>query len=75
MRKHDIDLAVSIVMYIYIIYLADCVLFTSLHGVHICSCFVEAKDNVTALQGGHSVFALKLWRDVALSLVSTKCWQ
>ena len=59
--------------YVNIIYLAGCVLFTSLHGAHIRSYFVEARDKVTALQGGHSVFAVKLWRNVALSLVSTKC--
>ena len=41
----------------------------------ICSSSMEAKDKVTALQGGHRVFAVKLWRDVALSLVSTKCRQ
>ena len=57
------------------IYLAGCVLFTSLYGAHIRSYFVEARDKVTALQGGHSVFAVKLWRNVALSLVSTKCRQ
>ena len=61
--------------HIYIIYLAGSVLFTSLHGAHIRSYFVEAEDKVTALQGGHSVFAVKLWRYVALSLVSTKCRQ
>ena len=59
--------------HINIIYLGGCELLTSLHGAHIRSYFVEAKDKVTALRGGHSVFAVKLWRDVALSLVSTKC--
>ena len=61
--------------HINIIYLAGCVLFTSLHGAHIRSYFVEARDKVTALQGGHSVFAVKLWRNVALLLVFTKCRQ
>ena len=61
--------------HINIIYLAGCALFTSLHGAHIRSYFVEARDKVTALQGGHSVFTVKLWRNVALSLVSTKCRQ
>ena len=61
--------------HINIIYLAGCVLFTSLHGAHIRSYFVEARDKVTALQGGHSVFAVKLWRNVALLLASTKCRQ
>ena len=60
--------------HINIVCLAGYVLFTFLHGAHIRSYFVEAKDKVTALQGGHSVFAVKRWRDVALSLVSTKCW-
>ena len=47
--------------HINIIYLAGCVLFTSLHGAHIRPYFVEAKDKVTALQGGHSVFYLFLF--------------
>ena len=61
--------------HVYIIYLAGCVLFISLHGAHIRSYFVEAEDKVTALQGGYGVFAVKLWRDVALPLFYTKCWQ
>ena len=61
--------------YINIIYLAGCVLFTSLHGAHIRSYFVEARDKVTALRGGDSVFTVKLWRNVVLSFVSTKCRQ
>ena len=32
------------------------------------------RGNVTALQGGYGVFAVKLWEDVALSLVSIKRW-
>ena len=54
------------------IYLVGCVLFTSLHGAPIRSYFVEAEDKVTTLQSGYGVCAIKLWRDVALSLVSTK---
>ena len=57
------------VSYINIIYLAGCVLFTSLHGAHIRSYFVEARDKVTALQEGHSVFSVKLWRDVLYHLL------
>ena len=52
---------------------AGCVLFTSLHGAQLRSYFVQARDKVTTLQGGRSDFAVKLWRNVALSLVSTKC--
>ena len=63
----------NIYIYIYIyIYLVGCVLFTSLHGAPIHSYFVEAEDKVTTLQSGYSVCTVKLWRDVALSLVSTK---
>ena len=58
--------------HIYIIYLVGCVLFISLHGAPIRSYFVEAEDKVTALKGGYGVFVVKLWRDVALSLVSSK---
>ena len=36
--------------HMYIIYLAGCVVFTSLHGAPIHSYFVEAEDKVTALQ-------------------------
>ena len=61
--------------HINIINSAGTVLFTSLHRRHIRSYFVEARDKVTSLQGGRGVFALKLWRNVALSLVSTKCHQ
>ena len=61
--------------HINLIYLAGCVLFSSLHGAHIRSYFVEAREKVTALQGDHSFFAVKLWRSVASSLVSTKCRQ
>ena len=60
--------------HIYIIYIAGSVLFISLHGAQNRSYFVEAEDKVTPLQGGYVVFAVKLWRDVAVSLVSTKCW-
>ena len=56
----------------YIIYLVGCVLVTSLHGAPIRSYFAEADDIVTTLQSGYGVCAVKLWRDVALSLVSTK---
>ena len=58
--------------HIHIIYLVCCVLFTSLHGGPIYSYFVEAEDKVTALKDGSGIFAVKLWREVALSLVSTK---
>ena len=58
--------------HINITYLAGCVLFTSLHGAHIHSYFMDAMDKVTALQEGHSVLAVKFWTYVALSLVSTK---
>ena len=44
--------------HINIIYLGGCELLTSLHGAHIRSYFVEAKDKVTALQGDHNVFAV-----------------
>ena len=47
--------------HIYIIYLVDCVLFTSLHGAPIRSYFVEVEDKVTTLQNGYGVCAVKLW--------------
>ena len=56
----------------YITYFVGCVVFTSFHGVPICSYFVEAEDKVTALQSGYGVCVVKLWRDFASSLVSTK---
>ena len=52
--------------------MVGCVLFTSLHGAPIRSYFVEAEDKVTTLQSGYGVCAVKLWRNVDLSLVSTK---
>ena len=36
---------------------------------------LEAEDKVMALQGGYGIFAVKFWREVTLSLVSTKRWQ
>ena len=36
---------------------------------------LEAEDKVMALKDGSGIFAVKLWREVALSLVSTKRWQ
>ena len=57
---------------IYILYLVGCVLFTSFHGTPIRFYFVGAEDKVTALQSGYGVCAVKLRRDVALSIVSIK---
>ena len=41
--------------HMYIVYLAGCVVFPSLHGTPIRSYFVEAEDKTTALQSGYSV--------------------
>ena len=60
--------------HIYIIYLLGFVLLTLLHGATTHSYFVEADDKVTTLQSGYCVCTLN-YRDVALSLVSTKCCQ
>ena len=65
------DLVVSIAIYIYYIFIWLCIVYF-LHGAYIRSYFVEADHKVTALQGDHGVFAVKLWRNVALSLVSAK---
>ena len=54
------------------IYLVGCVLLTPLHGASTRSYFVEAEDKVTTLQSGYGVCAVKLQRNVALSLVFTK---
>ena len=47
-------------------------LFNSLDGAPIRSYFVEAEDKVTILQSGLGLFAVKLWGNPILSLVSTK---
>ena len=57
--------------HIYIMHLVGCVLFTSLHGVAVNSSFVETDDIVMTLHSGYIIFVAKLWRVVALSLVST----
>ena len=46
--------------HMYIIYLAGCLVFTSLHGAPIRSYFVEGEDKVTALQSGYDVCAVTL---------------
>ena len=61
--------------HIFIIYLVGCVLLTSWHEAPIRSYFVQKEDKVTTLQSGYGVFVLKLWRDFALSIVSTNRWQ
>ena len=46
--------------HMYMIYLAGCVVFTSLHGASIRSYFVEAEDKVTALQSGYGISVVTL---------------